>query len=285
MSELTAISPTQAIGRQWDAAASGWDAALPVLRNWLGASTSTMLAAAGIGEGQQVLDVAAGAGDQTMQLVDRVGPSGRILATDLSPLLVERLQSSATRAGHERVEARVADAQLSLPETNVFDAAICRLGLMLMPDPARCLSSVRSALKPEGRFCALVFAGPQDNPCLRIVMTAALRHAGLPSRDPYAPGGLMSLGRPGQLDAMFETAGFRDVATCRIEAPFRVPSVDDYIEFLRTSAAPVMAILATLEATAREAAWRDIGEQLAHYGDTNGWVGPNTLLLTTGRKP
>lgn len=285
MSGIATTSPTETMLRQWDAAASGWDAASPVLRNWLGAPTSTMFAAAGIGEGQQVLDVAAGAGDQTMQLVERVGPSGRILATDFSPLLVERLRSSAAQAGHVSVEARVADAQLPLPEKYVFDAAICRLGLMLMPEPGRCLSSVYSALKSGGRFSALVFAGPEDNPCLRILMMSALRHAGLPPRNPYTPGGLMSLGRSAQLDAMFETAGLRDVATYRLEAPFRVPSVDDYIEFLRTSAAPVMAILSKLEVTAREAAWRDIRDQLAPYGDASGWVGPNTLLLTTGRKP
>jgi hypothetical protein len=155
---------------------------------------------------------------------------------------------------------------------------------MLMPDPARCLSSVRAALQPGARFSALVFAGPEDNPCLRTVMATALRHAGLPPRDPFAPGALMSLGRPGRLDAMFEAAGFHEVATYRIEAPFRVPTVDDYVTFLRTSAAPVIAILAHLSPEARDAAWRDVRDQLSAYGGPAGWSGPNTLLLTAGRK-
>ena len=285
MSAPAAIQSEETMQTQWDAAASGWDAASPILRSWLAASTRTMFAAAGIADGQQVLDVAAGAGDQTMQLAHHVGPQGRILATDLSPLLVNLLQRSASQAGLKMVDARVADAQLPLAETSVFDAAICRLGLMLMPDPGRCLSSVRAALKSGGRFSALVFAGPEDNPCLRILISTALRHAGLPPRDPYTPGALMSLGRPARLDAMFETAGFRDVATYRLEAPFRVPTVTDYVDFLKTSAAPVMAILSKLEAADREAAWQDICEQLAPYGDASGWVGPNTLLLTSGRKP
>ncbi|MGE3870218.1 MAG: class I SAM-dependent methyltransferase, partial [Pseudorhodoplanes sp.] len=220
----------------------------------------------------------------TVALAERVGPQGRIVATDLSPALVERLQRNVLDAGFHTVEARAADAQVPLPEVDVFDAAICRLGLMLMPEPARCLSATYAALKPGGRFSALVFAGPEENPCIRVLMATASRHAGLPPRDPFAPGGLLSLGRPGHLDRLFQEAGFSQVSTFRLEAPFRLPSVDDYIAFLRAAAAPVMAMLSRLAPPAQEAAWSDIREQLAVFEGPDDWAGPNTLLLTTGRK-
>jgi len=271
--------------RDWDAAADGWHTASPVLRPWLASATRMMFSVAGVAEGHHVLDVAAGAGDQTLQLAERVGPQGRILATDLSPRLLAHLVTSAARAGHANIATRAVDGQLPLEEADYFDGAISRLGIMLMPEPGRCLHSVHRALKPGAQFAALVFAGPQDNPCLEIVMETALRHAGLGPRDPGAAGGLMSLGRPGLLDSMFEAAGFRNVATFRIEAPFHVPSVGDYVAFLKTSAAPVIAILSRLGADAREAAWGDMSEKLARYTDATGWTGPNTLLLTAGRKP
>jgi SAM-dependent methyltransferase len=269
---------------QWNAAAEGWDAQSPALRAWLSKPTRTMLEMAGVEPGNCALDVAAGAGDQTIALAERIGPQGRIVATDLSPMLIERLRRNVLNAGFSKIEARTADAQMPLSEVDVFDAAICRLSLMLMPEPARCLAAVRAALKPGGRFAALVFAGPAENPCIRILMTTALRHAGLPSRDPFAPGGLLSLGRPGHLDELFATAGFTEVSTFRIEAPFQLPSVDGYIAFLRAAAAPVMAILSRLPPPAQEKAWADIRAQLTVFEQGNVWVGPNTLLLTSGRK-
>ncbi|MGO4716630.1 class I SAM-dependent methyltransferase [Bradyrhizobium sp. 2TAF24] len=123
---------TEAVQAQWDNAAEGWDAQASILDAWLSRPTRTMLDLTGIEPGDHVLDIAAGAGEQTMALAQRVGRQGRILATDLSPLLVERLRGNAASAGLSIVEVRVADAQMPLSETDAFDAAICRLGLMLM---------------------------------------------------------------------------------------------------------------------------------------------------------
>lgn len=282
---MTNQQVTEMARTQWEAAAEGWDAHSPALRDWLFEPTQTMFEVAGIALGHHVLDIAAGAGDQTLMLAERVGEHGRVLATDLSPKLVERLRWNAERAGLSTVDTRVADAQVPLAEVNAFDAAVCRLGLMLMPEPSRCLSAVYAAVKPGGRFSALVFAGPEDNPCIRILMATAMRHANLPARDPYAPGGLLSLGRPGHLDRIIQEAGFRDVVTFRIDAPFRMPSVTDYIAFLQSAAAPVMAMLSRLAPQAQEAAWQDLREQLSIFDTPAGWVGANTLFLGMGRKP
>lgn len=284
MTDQSSNLAPEASRRQWEAAAKGWDAHSPMLRAWLADPTRTLFDAAGVTEGHSVLDVAAGAGDQTLMLAERVGTKGHILATDLSPALIESLKRHVQDTGLATVEAKVADAQDSLNEAGAFDAAVCRLGLMLMPEPSRCLSSVHAALKPGGRFAALVFAEPDANPCIRILMSTALRHAGLPSRDPFTPGGLLSLGRPGRLDCLFEMAGFHEVSTFRVDAPFRLPSVDDYIVFLRAAAAPVIAVLSKLEPEAQEAAWRDMREQLSEFARPEGWIGPNTLLVTAGRK-
>lgn len=276
--------PMEAVRRQWEAAAAGWDAHSPMLRAWLAGPTRTLFDAAGVREGQAVLDVAAGAGDQTLMLAERLGPKGRILAIDLSSALIESLKRHAEEACFGSVEGRVADAQDALGKSDVFDAAVCRLGLMLMPEPSRCLSSVKAALKPGGRFAAMVFAEPDANPCIRILVSTALRHAGLPPRDPFAPGGLFSLGRPGQLYRLFEEIGFHEVSTFSVDAPFRLQSVDDYIVFLRSAAAPVIALLSKLEPEAREAAWQDMREQLSKFSGPEGWTGPNALLVTAGRK-
>lgn len=274
-----------AVRTHWDAAAPGWDAHSPAIRAWLHGSTEAMIAMAGVETGARVLDVAAGAGDQTLDVARRVGPSGAVLATDLSPVIVALAQERARRAGFDQVQCRVADGEDLQVEAASFDAAVCRLGLMLFPKPLQGLREMHRALRPGGGVCTVVFSAPERNPCVTVLMATALRHAGLPSRDPGAPGGLFSLGRPRQIDALFQEAGFRDVATTAVDAVFRMPSVDDYLAFVRSSASPVLQILATLSPTQSHAAWDDIREQLRAFDTPTGWEGPNELLITAARRP
>jgi len=273
-----------AVRSHWNAAARGWNAHSPEIRAWLRASTDAMIAMAGVAPGARVLDVAAGAGDQTRDLAERVGPSGSVLATDLSPAIMALAQARAQRGGFGWVECRVADGEDLQVEAASFDAAVCRLGLMLFPDPLQGLRQMHRALRPGGGVCSVVFSGPQRNPCIAILMATALRHAGLPPRDPFAPGGLFSLGRPGHLDALFLEAGFRDIATTAVDAVFRLPSVDDYIAFVRSSASPVLQVLDGLGEARAAAAWADIETQLRVFDTPTGWEGPNELLITAARR-
>ncbi|MGV8988996.1 MAG: class I SAM-dependent methyltransferase [Cypionkella sp.] len=270
--------------QNWDNAAAGWDKHAASIRKWLRRPTDAMLKMAGVAPGHTVLDLAAGAGDQTLDLAARVGPEGKVVASDISAQILALALQNASKAGHRNVETHVADAEhLDLAE-NSFDAAVCRLGLMFLPDPLAGLGQVRHSLIAGGRFCSMVFAGPEQNPCLRILMTTALRHAGLPPRDPYLPGGLVSLGRAGAIDALFRKAGFSAVATTRMEAPFRMATTGHYLDFIRDAAGPILQILALLSDAAKAEAWADMAEQLSTFQTPEAWIGPNTLLLTVGQK-
>src|SRR5882757_9287434 len=85
--------------QQWDAAASAWDAWGPTLEEWLGEATATMFDLARIGAGSRVLDVAAGAGGQSLAAARRVGPAGRVLATDLSAQIMASAERRFAEAG------------------------------------------------------------------------------------------------------------------------------------------------------------------------------------------
>ena len=89
---------------QWQAAAEAWDRWGPLLARWLGPATETMLDMASVGEGARVLDIAAGAGEQTLTAARRVGAKGRVLATDISPAILGFALDNARRAGLANVE-------------------------------------------------------------------------------------------------------------------------------------------------------------------------------------
>lgn len=269
---------------QWNKHAKGWNDHSVQIGNWLRESTDAVLAMADVGPDARVLDVAAGAGDQTLDIAKRVGPAGSVLATDLSPVILEFAKEKAQRAGFSNVETQVADGEnLKVTEAG-FDVAICRLGLMFLPDPGKGLREMFRALKPGGRACTMVFSTPDKNPCVAILLSTAFKHAGLPPRDPYQPGGLLSLGKPGLIDELFRQAGFSQVATTMMTAPFKLPSVKDYLDFVRTSASPIVQILGQLDDAARDAAWAEIESRLNAFDTPNSWEGPNELLLTMGRR-
>ena len=269
---------------QWNQSAKGWNDKSAQIRDWLRDSTSAMIEMANIKTGSRVLDVAAGAGDQTLDIAKRVGPSGSVLATDLSPAILEYAKDNAQRAGYSNVETKAVDGENLGVEEASFDAAVCRLGLMFYPDPAKGLREIFRALKPGGRACTMVFSSPDKNPCVAILVSTAFKHAGLPPRDPYQPGGLLSLGKPGLIDELFQKAGFSEVATTKVLAPFRLASAKDYLDFIRTSAGPILQILSKLDEAGKQAAWAEIEDKLSAFNTASGWEGPNELLLTAGRR-
>ena len=283
MIALAPEAPTTAPPHPWDSAAAGWNEHTRIIRQWLHDATLMMLDTAQIKPGFRVLDIAAGAGDQTLDVACRVGESGYVLATDISARILELARRNARGAGFSQIETRVADAQSLGLDGAAFDAAVCRLGLMFCSEPLAALKGARDALKPGARFSALVFAGPQNNPCLAVTMRTARNHAGLMGEpaSPFTPGTLMSLGKPGLLAQLLNDAGFVDINVQFVNAPFRLPTSRHYIDFLRSAASPVIEILAPLSASAQADAWDDMAAQLNLFATADGWVGPNELLLAT----
>ena len=96
--------------------------------------------------GSRVLDVAAGAGGQTLAAARRVGTTGRVLATDIAPNLLAFVDHEAAAAGLSTVSTRVMDGEQLEVEPAYFDAVISRLGLIYFPDRQRALTGI---LRPE----------------------------------------------------------------------------------------------------------------------------------------
>ncbi|MGE3710700.1 MAG: class I SAM-dependent methyltransferase [Hyphomicrobiaceae bacterium] len=127
----------------------------------------------------RMLDVAAGAGDQTLDIQARVGENGSVLATDLSPAIHACATANAVKSGHHNVETRVADGEDLGLDDCMFDAAVCQLSLMLFPDPGKGLRETHRVLWPGGKAVAMVCAAPDRNLCVDILVSTAMKHAGL----------------------------------------------------------------------------------------------------------
>jgi ubiquinone/menaquinone biosynthesis C-methylase UbiE len=277
---------TDAVASVWDRAAEGWSRSTPIVHAWLRHATAAMLAEARLQPGARVLDLAAGAGDQTKDIAHAVGPTGDVLATDISPKILDFARRRIEAAGLTNVRFAVADAERPVRAEASFDAVMCRLGLMFCMNPAAALAAAFEVLRPGGRFVALVFGDPANNPCIATMMKVAHKHRGLgSSASPYADGGLFSLAAPGRFASLLAAAGYVDVTVATLAAPFELPDAAAYIAFVRSSGSPIMEILAPLDAKAREAAWREMEDALQRFQCAQGWRGLNELLLGSATRP
>jgi SAM-dependent methyltransferase len=269
---------------QWQAAAEAWDRWGPLLARWLGPATEAMLDMAAVRDGARVLDVAAGAGDQTLTAARRVGAGGYVLATDISPAILGFALDAARRAGLGNIETLELDGERhdTLAE-GAFDAAFSRVGLIYFPDQQRALRGIRHALKPGGRFAAVVYSTPDKNPFFSIPVGIIRQRAKLPPPVPGQPGPF-SLAGEGVLARSLEQAGFRDVEVRRVDSPLRLASAVECVRFERESFGALHQMMATLSEAERSETWREIETALGKFETTAGFVGPCEMLVGAGSK-
>ena len=144
--------------------ADWWSAGQAARQQIYGAATEMILDLAGVHAGSRVLDVAAGTGESTLITARRVGPKGHVLAADVSASMLKIAAEAARQAGLANVETRVMNAENIELDSDSFDAVICRIALMLFPNPSKALSEMHRVAKPGRKVAAMVYSGLENNP-------------------------------------------------------------------------------------------------------------------------
>ncbi len=270
---------------QWQAAADAWHRWGPFLGSWLGDATDAMFDLARIGPGSRVLDVAAGAGEQSLRAARRVSPGGSVLATDIAPALLERATADAAAAGLTNVETRELDGEaLDALPAGTFDAAISRVGLIYFPDQRRALAGMRHALRPGGRIAAVVYSSPDRNAFFSIPVRIIRERAQLPPPLPGQPGPF-SLGADGAIESLFEAAGLREVEVKRVPSPVRLSSAAECVRFERESFGALHQMMAGLTESEQAEVWTQIEQELAQFESNGAFEGPCEMLVGAGTNP
>lgn len=269
---------------QWQTAAKAWNDWGGLLSRWLGPATERMLDLAGVQEGSRVLDVAAGAGDQTLTAARRAGSSGHVLATDLSPAILEFAARNAAAEGLDQVETRVMDGESleSLPPES-FDAVISRVGMIYFPDQAKALRGMRHVLRPGGRVAVISYSTADKNGFFSVPVKIIRERAELPPPLPGQPGPF-SLGTTAVMRETLEAAGFRNVEAELMDAPVLLDRAEECLAFEKESFGALHQMLGGLGSAEQELVWNEIAEALREYQSTAGFVGPCELVIGAGTK-
>jgi ubiquinone/menaquinone biosynthesis C-methylase UbiE len=278
---MTNTLPREKWGRK--ESADWWSAGQASRQQIYGAATEMMLDMAGVQAGSRVLDVAAGTGESTLMTARRVGPKGHVLAADVSASMLNVAAKAARQAGLANVETRVINAENIELDSDLFDAVICRIALMLFPNPVKALTEMRRVVKPGGKVAVMVYAALERNPYHSVFQETVRRLGNILWPAPGEPW-MFALGAPEVLEELYREAGFQNVSVHAAPIPRGFPSAAAAVGNMRKAAGDLKELMTQLNEADRERAWTEIEQQLRQFEGPNGLEVPGEVLIGVGTK-
>lgn len=237
------------MSEMWESVAVDWERNADFVEAHLAAATAAMLDAAQIGQGEAVLDLAAGPGGTGIAAAARVGEAGRVVVTDAAPTMVEI--AARRTAALPQVQTRLADLTATDALDDEFDVVICRHGLMFVDPPVDSITEAVRVLRPGGRYATMTWDARASNPWLGLILDVVGEQFGVPFPPPDVPGPF-TLDDPDRLAAVLTAGGLQDVGVTRIATPMIARSPEDWWGRVSKLAGPLAQALAGMEPEVRQ---------------------------------
>lgn len=209
--------------------------------------TDLILERAALSPGERVLDIGCGTGAVTLGAAHAVGEGGHVLATDISPPLLERTAERAR--GLPQVKTQHSDAQTTNWPGPPFDAALSRFGAMFFDDPSAAFANIARGLGSGGRIVFAAWGPYPDNPWWLIPQRVASARLGKPPKiSPHSPGpmGLSDMGW--SLD-QFRAGGIMGIQGECVELTLAAPGTARDLANFSTRVGPAARVIHHFDAT------------------------------------
>jgi SAM-dependent methyltransferase len=271
------------MSEMWNSVAPGWEANAGFLDEQLALATGALLDAARIGQGDAVLDLAAGPGGAGLAALERVGPSGRVVLSDVA---AEMVAAAARRTSSSaQLSTAVFDQSAIEFRDASFDAVINRHGLMFVEEPVAAVAEAVRVLRAGGRYAAMTWDRRELNPWLGLVLDAVGDQFGVPFPPPSVRGPF-SLDSPDVLTSVLQDGGLQDVTVAVKATPMHAASLDEWWERVPKLAGPLAMALAGMVTEVRDAIAKramQTGASTAAQED-DGIVFAGSVLIGSGHK-
>ena len=268
----------------YDNAAPGWQKWWKTIETATQEVSKRLVELAEIKPGSKVLDIATGMGEPALTAAKQVGNTGHILAIDISPQMLSFAKERAISLGQQEVvEFKEGDAEtIDLP-SSTFDAALCRWGLMFLPNPKAGLSNIYGSLVKGGHFATAVWASPEKVPFISVPMNIVLQETNSPPPRTLGP---FSMSDQNNLKKFYEESGFVHIVIERIKVVSDFDSSDDFATFTIDHGGPALQkVLAGETNERKQQIEKAISKGSEKYADSTGKVRfENEAILIVGRK-
>jgi ubiquinone/menaquinone biosynthesis C-methylase UbiE len=178
-----------------------------------------LVARAGLQPGVRVLDVASGLGPVARLAAAAAGPSGRVVASDISAAMLAAAAARPVDPRWAPIEYLECPASAIAAGDDSFDAVLCQQGLQFFPDRAAAAGEMHRALRPGGAVVLSTWAAERPLGLFGPV-NETLREAGLPEPYPRAFDSDSYRLSVVDLHDLLQATGFREVRvqTAELEA-------------------------------------------------------------------
>ena len=271
--------------QNWSSVARHWGELTAWVDYQLAPATDWMIEAVALQPGERVLELAGGPGTLSVRAAGAVGPDGHVIYSDFAAPMVGVARHRLAAEGDTPVECRVIDAEaIDLPDGAV-DAVLCRMGYMLMADPALALSESARVLAPSGRLALSVWSDAEENPGAALPAKTIRNHLDAPPPPPDAPG-QWSLAGAVRLRRLLEDAGLDSIRVERLDKILEYRSFEHWFETAVRLAGPVRTMLAGLEPSDRAAIEQNLRDAAKPYEQEGGGLSiPERMVVASARRP
>lgn len=258
----------------WDKAAAWYEASW---QRQLRPAQQQLLEFAGLQPGQTVLDIACGTGLVSLAAAQVVGDTGKVVGVDISDKMVELATITAREQQIGNVQFEWADAEdLPGPE-EVYDAALCALGLMYFPDPGRSLAESYRVLRTGGRIVVAVWGRRTHCGWADIfgIIDKRVRSEVCPL--------FFRLGQPEILHNSLRSAGFTDIKMEVLQSPLEYAS-DEEACMASFAGGPVALPYHKFSSEVKEEAHAEYLASIREFRQGNGYKVPGEFVVAVGYK-
>jgi ubiquinone/menaquinone biosynthesis C-methylase UbiE len=254
--------------QNWDSVAEGWKQWWETFEKGAQRLSNRLIELAKIKSGQRVLDIATGIGEPAITAAKIVGSSGHVLATDISAQMLGIAKERAASLGlQDMIEFKESDAEsLDLPDS-VYDAGLCRWGLMLLPNLEAALSKIHDSLVSGGRFAAAVWADAPKVPIISLAARIISEQLRMPPPLAGVPNPF-SLADMKKLENHLVKAGFSDVQIETVNVTFEFATGEDYSKYCQAVSAAARIALSKETEERKETIWSKVAEEAARNYET-----------------
>lgn len=193
---------------------------------------AVLLDAVKVVPGDHVLDVATGPGTVARPAAVRAGRTGRVVACDINPAMLEIGRCKSAEEGAAPlswVESPAAPLAGPLAFADgSFDVVTCQQGLQFFPDRPAALAEMRRTLRPGGRIGVAVWGHHSGSPGFAALGAAVREILGDEVADRFA-GGPWGMPETAELAALLDAAEFADVQVSARRLPVLFPGGSDQL--------------------------------------------------------
>ena len=270
--------------KEWRESAQYWAKHNATIYAMFAPLTQALIEHAAIREGQSVLDVAGGPGEPSLTIAEVVGPTGIVTCTDAVAEMVETARAEAERRGITNVRFQQCSADdLPFPD-NSFDAVVCRLGVMLFPDPLAAIREMLRVTKPGGRLAFIVWHKSELNPFCYAVTNVMDQHVKSQPEDPDAPGAFR-FAEPGKLANVLKEAGAVDVKDAVLKFEIAAPISPREFWAMRSQMSDTLRTkLNQLSEDERSRVTAEIEQSVQQFFPQNQMKFPAQMIVASGKK-